>query len=137
MWLVHIPELDEGECMMDKYKGLISIFSEVLEKSKDYHIAYIYQVGYVSLVGLLSKAEGQNLSMIVDEIFSSPEVMAESLLRNWRWQWFYENRQLLPRKDYDDICRLDDEVPDSLREQYKREILSWQDKIQAVLQKES
>ena len=122
---------------MDKYKGLISIFSDVLEKSKDYHIAYIYQVGYVSLVGLLSKAEGQNLSMIVDEIFSSPEVMAESLLRNWRWQWFYENRELLPRKDYDDICRLDDEVPDSLREQYKREILSWQDKIRAVLQKGS
>lgn len=120
--------------MMDKYKGLISIFSDVLEKSKDYHIAYIYQVGYVSLVGLLSKAEGQNLSMIVDEIFSSPEVMAESLLRNWRWQWFYENRELLSRKDYDDICRLDDEVPDSLRKQYKREILSWQDKIQAVLE---
>ncbi len=70
--------------MMDKYKGLISIFSDALEKSKDYHIAYIYQVGYVSLVGLLSKSEGQNLSMIVDEIFSSPEVMAESLLRNWR-----------------------------------------------------
>lgn len=123
--------------MMDKYKGLISVFSDVLENSKDYHIAYIYQVGYVSLVGLLSKSEGQNLSMIVDEIFSSPEVMAESLLRNWRWQWFYENRELLSRKDYDDICRLDDEVPDSLREQYNREILSWQDKIQAVLRKES
>jgi hypothetical protein len=137
MWLAHITALDEGECMMDKYKELISVFSDVLEKSKDYHIAYIYQVGYVSLVGLLSKAEGQNLSMIVDEIFSSPEVMAESLLRNWRWQWFYENRELLLRKDYDDICRLDDEVPDSLQEQYKREILSWQDKIQAVLQKES
>ena len=57
---------------MDKYKELISLYSDVLEKSKDYHIAYIYQVGYVSLVGLLSKEEGQNLSMIVDEIFSSP-----------------------------------------------------------------
>ena len=29
---------------MDKYKELISIFSEVLEKSEDYHIAYIYPV---------------------------------------------------------------------------------------------
>lgn len=122
---------------MDKYKELISLFSDVLEKSKDYHIAYIYQVGYVSLVGLLSKEEGQNRSMIVDEIFSSPEEMAESLLRNWRWQWFYENRELLPRKDYYDICRLDDELPDSLRDRYKQDILSWQDKIQAVLQKES
>ena len=122
---------------MDKYKELISLFSDVLEKSKDYHIAYIYQVGYVSLVGLLSKEEGQNRSMIVDEIFSSPEEMAESLLRNWRWQWFYENRELLPRKDYDDICRLDDELPDRLRDQYKQDILSWQEIIQAVLQKES
>lgn len=91
----------------------------------------------MSLVGLLSKEEGQNRSMIVDEIFSAPEEMAESLLRNWRWQWFYENRELLPRKDYDDICRLDDELPDSLRDRYKQDILSWQAKIQAVLQKES
>ena len=121
---------------MDKYRELINIFSEVLEKSKDYHIAYIYQVGYVSLIGLLSKEE-QSASMIVDEIFSSPESMAESLLRNWRWQWFYANRKLLPRKDYDDICKLDNELPDSLRDKYKQDILIWQDKIQAVLQKES
>ncbi len=55
-------------------------------------------------------------------------------LRNWRWQWFYENRELLPRKDYDDICKLNDELPDSLRDQYKQDILIWQDKILAVLQ---
>lgn len=122
---------------MDKYKELISLFSDVLEKSKDYHIAYIYQVGYVSLVGLLSKEEGQNLSIIVDEIFSSPEDMAKSLLCNWRWQWFYENKEILPRKDYDDICELDDELPASLRAQYKQDILIWKEKIKAVLQKES
>lgn len=122
---------------MDKYKELINIFSDILEKSKDYHIAYIYQVGYVSLIGLINKEEEQNLSMIVDEIFSSPGCMAESLLRNWRWQWFYDNKDLLPRKDYDDICQLDYEVPDCLKEQYKQVMLSWQDKIQAVLQEES
>jgi len=122
---------------MEKYKELISLFSDVLEKSKDYHIAYIYQVGYVSLIGLLNEEEEQNTSMIVDEIFSSPESMAESLLRNWRWQWFYENRELLPRKDYDDICKLDHELPDSLRDQYKQDILIRQNKIQAILQKES
>ena len=53
---------------MDKYKELIAVFSDVLEKSKDYHISYIYQVGYVSLVGLLGKEEKQNVSMVVDEI---------------------------------------------------------------------
>ena len=93
-------------------------------------------MGYVSLIGLLNKEEEQNLSMIVDEIFSSPECMAESLLRNWRWQWFYENKELLPRKDYDDICKLDYEVLEYLKEQYKQIMLSWQKKIQAVLQKD-
>lgn len=121
---------------MDKYKELICIFSDVLEKSKDYHIAYIYQVGYVSLIGLLDKEEKQNVSMIVDEIFTSPERMAESLLRNWRWQWFYENKDLLPSKDYDDICKLDYEVPDCLKEQYRQVMLSWQNKIETVLRKE-
>lgn len=121
---------------MDKYKEMINLFSGVLEKSKDYHIAYIYQVGYVSFIGLLNE-ENQNTSIIIDEIFSSPEGMAESLLRNWRWQWFYENREMLPRKDYDDICKLDNELPDSLRDQYKQDILAWRDKIQAVLQKEN
>lgn len=121
---------------MDKYKELIDVFSDVLEKSKDYHIAYIYQVGYVSLIGLLNKEEKQNVSMSVDEVFTSPERMAESLLRNWRWQWFYENRDLLPRKDYDDICKLDYEVPDCLNGQYKQVMLSWQSKIEAVLRNE-
>ena len=136
MWFARFPALDEGECMMDKYKGLISIFSDVLEKSKDYHIAYIYQVGYVSLIGLLSKEE-QNASMIVDEIFSSQESMAESLLRNWRWQWFYEHKELLPRKDYDDIRKLDSDLPDNLQEQYRQNISDWQNKIQNILRKQS
>ena len=118
---------------MDKYKELISIFSEVLEKSEDYHIAYIYPVGYVSLIGLLNKEE-QNASVIVDEIFSSPESMAESLLRNWRWQWFYEHKELLPRKD-DDIRKLDSDLPDNLQEQYRQNISDWQNKIRSILQK--
>ena len=119
---------------MDKYKELISIFSEVLEKSEDYHIAYIYPAGYVSLIGLLNKEE-QNASVIVDEIFSSPESMAESLLRNWRWQWFYEHKELLPRKDYDDIRKLDSDLPDNLQEQYRQNISDWQNKIRSILQK--
>lgn len=121
---------------MDKYKELISIFSCVLEKSKDYHIAYIYEIGYVALIGLLNKEKTQNASMIVDEIFTSPERMAESFLRNWRWQWFYENRERMSQKDYDNIFELDYEVPDCLKEQYKKSLLNWEAKIEDVLQKE-
>ena len=37
---------------MDKYEELIAVFSETLKQSRDYHIAYMYQVGYVSVLGL-------------------------------------------------------------------------------------
>ena len=33
---------------MDKYEELIAVFSETLEQSRDYHIAYMYQVGYIT-----------------------------------------------------------------------------------------
>ena len=85
-------------------------------------------------IRLLNKEE-QNASVIVDEIFSSPESMAESLLRNWRWQWFYEHKELLPRKDYDDIRKLDSDLPDNLQEQYRQNISDWQNKIRSILQK--
>ena len=74
---------------MDKYEELIAVFSETLEQSRDYHIAYMYQVGYVSVLGLYERDSTQNNSMKIDEVFHSPEEMADSLLRNWRWQWFY------------------------------------------------
>ena len=80
---------------MDKYEELIAVFSETLEQSRDYHIAYMYQVGYVSVLGLYERDSTQNNSMKIDEVFHSPEEMADSLLRNWRWQWFYKNRKLL------------------------------------------
>lgn len=122
---------------MDKYKDLLNVFSDVLKKSEDYHIAYVDHVGYVSLIGLLDKEDNKSLSIIIDEVFPSPEKMAESLLHNWRWQWLYENRVLLPGKDYDDICKLDEEVPDALRERYYQEISVLQNKTQAVLQNEN
>lgn len=45
--------------------------------------------------------------MKIDEVFHSPEEMADSLLRNWRWQWFYKNRKLLGCQDFENICNLD------------------------------
>lgn len=122
---------------MEQYKELINIFSDVLKQSRDYHIAYVYQIGYVSLIGLFEAGKGQDISAKIDEIFSSPEEMAKSLLRNWRWQWFYENRESLPRKDYNDICDLDNNLPDYLQERYNKELQNWYDKIWSILHKEN
>ena len=58
---------------MDKYEELIAVFSETLEQSRDYHIAYMYQVGYVSVLGLYERDSTQNNSMKIDEVFHSPE----------------------------------------------------------------
>jgi hypothetical protein len=122
---------------MDKYEKLIAVFSETLEQSRDYHIAYIYQVGYVSVLGMYESDSTPNNSMKIDEVFRSPEEMADSLLRNWRWQWFYENRKLLGCQDYEDICNLDSEVPELLREEYRQSIGMLQSKIHIVLKAEN
>lgn len=100
---------------MDKYEELIAVFSETLEQSRDYHIAYMYQVGYVSVLGLYERDSTQNNSMKIDEVFHSPEEMADSLLRNWRWQWFYKNRKLLGCQDFENICNLDNKFQTCLR----------------------
>ena len=54
---------------MDKYEELIAVFSETLKQSRDYHIAYMYQVGYVSVLGLYERDSTQNNSMKIDEVF--------------------------------------------------------------------
>lgn len=122
---------------MSKYEKLIALFSETHEKSKDYHIAYMYQVGYVSVIGLYDNSNTKNISMKIDEIFHSPEEMADSLLRNWRWQQFYKNRKLLGCQDYEDICNLDNEIPDLLQEEYRQSIQILQNKIHIALQAEN
>lgn len=122
---------------MNKYEKLIGIFAETLEQSKDYHIAYMYRVGYVSVLGLYERDSTQNNSMKIDEVFHSPEEMADSLLRNWRWQWFYKNRKLLGSQDYHDICNLDNEIPDFLQKEYRQSIQIFQNKIHIALQAEN
>lgn len=119
---------------MNKYEELISIFSETLEESRDYHIAYIYQLGYVAVIGLCDTNGVQNATMKVDEIFHTPEEMADSLLRNWRWQWFYKNRRLLGCQDYDDICNLDKNIPYILKDEYEQSMQCLKNKVRAALQ---
>ena len=94
-------------------------------------------MGYVSVLGMYESDSTPNNSMKIDEVFRSPEEMADSLLRNWRWQWFYENRKLLGCQDYEDICNLDSEVPELLREEYRQSIGMLQSKIHIVLKAEN
>ena len=118
---------------MNKYEELIKIFSNVLKKSVDYRIAYIHGVGYASVIGLYKKSENLNISMKIEEVFETPEEMADSLLQNWRWQWLYENRKSLRKKDYESICNLDNDIPMSLKKEYMNCIHNFQEKIWIVL----
>lgn len=119
---------------MDKYEELLKVFSDTLKISQDYHIAYIYHVGYVSAVGLCDLLNlKRKASVFIDEIFDTPEKMAESLLSNWRWQWFYRNKQDIGVKDYDNIRDLDKSVPEELRENYLYQLQELERKVEAIL----
>lgn len=121
---------------MNKYEELIKVFSDNLTKSQDYHIAYIYQVGYVSIVGEcnFTNCKGSS-SIFIDELFNSPEKMAESLLKNWRWQWFYGHRWDIGKKDYEDIRDLDEDIPEDLNDDYMSQLQELKKKVDAILAK--
>lgn len=121
---------------MNKYEELINVFSDILKESEDYHITYIYHVGYVSVVGVCDFLNlKRKTSVFIDEIFDTPEKMAESLLNNWRWQWFYKNKQDMGIKDYDDIRDLDKSVPEELRGDYLCQLQELERKVDAILDK--
>lgn len=119
---------------MNKYKELIDVFSDILKESKDYHIAHIYNAGYIAVVGEIDDTSCKNRTgFFVDEIFDTPEEMAESLLRNWRWQWLYGHKQDIGKKDYKDIQDLDKDVPEDLKEDYLRQLQELERKINTIL----
>lgn len=118
---------------MDRYEKLLEAYADVLKKSDGYHIAHIFNVGYASLIGLRRSPDGKNASVILDEIFTSPEEMAESFLKNWRWQWLYKHKQDLGAKDYEDITALDNDVPTALKEDYSCQLQEIKQKLEAVL----
>lgn len=118
---------------MDRYEKLLEAYADVLKKSDGYHIAHIFNVGYASLIGLRRSPDGKNASVILDEIFTSPEEMAESFLKNWRWQWLYKHKQDLGAKDYEDITALDNDVPAALKEDYSCQLQEIKQKLGAVL----
>lgn len=119
---------------MDKYEELIKVFSDTLKESQDYHIAHIYHAGYIAVVGEVDALNYENkTTFFVDEVFDTPEKMAESLLRNWRWQWFYEHKQDIGKKDYEDIRDLDKDVPEDMRAGYLRQLQELERKIDAIL----
>lgn len=119
---------------MDKYEELIKVFSDILKESQDYHIAHIYHAGYVSVVGEIGVTNHESsATFFIDEILDAPEKMAESLLKNWRWQWFYRHKQDIGKKDYKDIQNLDEDVPDDLREDYLHQLQELEHKIEVIL----
>lgn len=119
---------------MNKYEELIEVFSDTLKESQDYHIAHIYHAGYIAVVGEVDVANHKNTTaFFVDEVFDTPEKMAESLLRNWRWQWLYEHKQDIGKKDYEDIRDLDKDVPEDLKEDYLRQLQELERKMDAIL----
>lgn len=119
---------------MDKYEELIKLFSDTLKESQDYHIAHIYYAGYASVVGEIDVTNRESsVSFFVDEIFDAPTKMADSLLKNWRWQWFYRHKQDIGKKDYKDIQNLDEDVPDDLKEYYFCQLQELEQKIEVIL----
>ena len=119
---------------MDKFEQLMEVFSDTLKESQDYHIVHIYHAGYAAIVGVIDVTDCKSENAVfIDEIFAAPEKMAESLLKNWRWQWYYRNRQNTGKKDYEDIRDLDKDVPEDMKDDYLCQLQELERKVDAIL----
>ncbi len=74
-----------------------------------------------------------NSSMLIHEIFYSPQEMADSLLQNWRCQRHYQNRKYMQSKDYANARETDFDIPESLRENYNKCMQRLQNKLCSIL----
>lgn len=97
-----------------QFKELLSLFGDVLNGSKDFHIVNIPQLGYLSITGEFLPGEDSETvlsRLLFYQYYPSPLDMADGLMENLRWQWYMQNNKSVCTDDYKSILEMDAELP--------------------------
>ncbi len=90
--------------------------------------------GYASVIGVYDITDAENKQPVtIDEIFQSSNDMAESLLRNWKWQWLYKHKQIMKLNDYEDISQMDNDMDEPLKTAYHQQLKEIEKKVNDIL----
>lgn len=101
-----------------QFKELLTLFGDVLNGSKDFHIVNIPQLGYLSITGEFLPGEDSETvlsRLLFYQYYPSPLDMADGLMENLRWQWYMQNNKPVCTDDYESILEMDAEL---LKENY-------------------
>lgn len=93
-----------------QFKRLLVLFEDVLKGSEDYHIVKFPGLGYVSVLG--EYLPGKDSETVISRLsfhqyFGNPLEMADSLMENFRWQWYMKNNPQICTDDYRSILEMD------------------------------
>ena len=97
-----------------QFKELLTLFGDVLNGSKDFHIVNIPQLGYLSITGEFLPGEDSETvlsRLLFYQYYPSPLDMADGLMENLRWQWYMQNNKPVCTDDYKSILETDAEPP--------------------------
>lgn len=121
----------------EKYEALLLLFQESVEASPDYRIGILPGVGYIAVIGksLPDEKDGERAAvhLHIDRVMRTPLEMAEELLGNWRWQWYYSHPGCVDVEGYDTIMRLDQDMPEKCRETYFPELNNYRRKAGEIV----
>lgn len=83
---------------------------DVLKEPEDYHIIKFSGLGYVA--ALREYLHGKDSETVISRLsfhknFTSPLEMSDSLMENFRWQWYVKNHPPICSDDYKSISEMD------------------------------
>ena len=119
-----------------QFKKLLSLFKEILEDSKDYHIVEFPKLGYMAIIGEYLPGGDSDTAiskLLFHRYFSSPLEMADSLMDNLRWRWFEENHSPVCTDDYKSILDMDAELPKEKYPEYFQMLRDYSFEISRIL----
>lgn len=96
-----------------QFPRLLVLFEDVLKGSEDYHIIKFSGLGYVAV--LREYLHGKDSETVISRLsfhkyFTSPLEMSDSLMENFRWQWYMKNHPSICSDDYKSILEMDAEL---------------------------
>lgn len=120
-----------------QFKRLLVLFEDILKESEDYHIIKFPELGYVAVLGeYLPEKDSETVisRLSFHQYFTSPLEMADSLMENFRWQWYMKNHPPICSDDYKSISEMDDELSEEKYPDYFQTLRYYMSEIRKIIE---
>lgn len=119
-----------------QFQRLLVLFKDVLKESEDYHIIKFPRLGYVAVLGeyLYGKDSETVISRLsFHKYFTSPLEMSDSLMENFRWQWYMKNHPPICSDDYKAISEMDAKLSEEKYPDYFQTLRYYMSEVRKII----